>query len=422
MSLTAFIRDDKLKIFVLRLLSLYLILIFLFISNYLETYHFLAFLNKPFIGITSFLTQVTGRVFLNRQFSNHFEFRDYSQTYIALLLYLLIATIIALIWTIADKGKKATRFFDYSWVFARYYLAAILLGYGTSKILGNQFARPDLASMIQPFGDHDPHTLFWEFMGASKSYQIFGGLLETIAGLLLIFRRTIIMGCFLSFALLVNVLMLDIAYDTFVRVRVVYFILLTAFILLPYLKWLFGTFILRRVETLPVVPLLVQEKKYKWLQHASKFCLVTLIVVVILKKQHDVYFQYHYPSQGSIAGIYKIQKFYLNGQLRQPVTNDTISWDKIAINNHFAIMSIQLAGDSVTQYYFKADTLKKVIRISYPNDPGFSSVLHYSINKDNECFFEGTFKKDSVRFISKKIHKNFNLDKGYGEMIWDYGL
>ncbi len=237
MSLTAFIRRNKLKIFFLRLLSVYLILVFLFVSDYLESYHFLAFLNKPFIGITSFLTQTTGRVFLNKQFSDHFEFRDYNQTYVALLLYLFIAAIIALGWTIADRGEKTTRFFNYAWVFARYYLAAILLGYGISKILGNQFARPDLASMVQPFGDHDPHTLFWEFMGASKSYQILGGLLETIAGLLLLFRRTIIMGCFLSFALLVNVLMLDIAYDTFVRVRGCLFYTFNSFyVYSPYLE------------------------------------------------------------------------------------------------------------------------------------------------------------------------------------------
>jgi hypothetical protein len=422
MSLTAFIRGNKLKVFVLRLLSLYLILVFLFVSNYLETYHFLAFLNKPFIRVSAFLSQIGGSLFFNKKFTDDFEFRDYFQTYVALLFYLLIAIITTLIWTVADKGEKAARFFNYTWIFARYYLAAILLGYGISKTLGNQFGRPDLASMIQPFGDHYPSRLFWEFMGASKSYQIFGGLLETIAGLLLLFRRTIIMGCFLSFALLVNVLMLDIAYDTFVRIRVVYFIVLTAFILLPYLKWLFGTFILRRVETLPIVPPLLQDKKYKWLQYTSKFCLIILMVVVILRKQHDVYFQYHYPSQGSIAGIYKIQKFYLNGQLRQPVTNDTIGWDKIAINNHFAIMSIQLMSDSVAQYYFKADTLKKLIKIGYPSNPGFLSTLHYSINKNDEWLFEGTFKNDSVRFISKKIHKNFNLNKGYGEVIWDYGF
>src|SRR5258708_15652201 len=139
MSWTTSVQWNKTRIFILRSLALYLILVFLFVSNYLETYHFFAFLNKPFISTSAFITQKAGSLFLHKKFINSFEFRDLYQTYVALLLYLLIAIVTVLIWTIVDKGEKMSGFFNYVRIFARYYLAAILLGYGISKILGDQF-------------------------------------------------------------------------------------------------------------------------------------------------------------------------------------------------------------------------------------------------------------------------------------------
>jgi hypothetical protein len=177
----------QVKIFVLRTYAIYLILVFLFISNFLETYHFKAWLNTPFFCVTDFLTRFADRLFLKKTFTGDIQFRDYSGTYVALLLFFIIAFIIAFAWNSIDKGKKIPQFLNYTRVFARYYLAAILLGYGISKLFGDQFGQPDFAALIRPLGDFDSRNLFWEFMGASKSYQIFGGLLEIMAGLLLFF-------------------------------------------------------------------------------------------------------------------------------------------------------------------------------------------------------------------------------------------
>jgi uncharacterized membrane protein YphA (DoxX/SURF4 family) len=411
---------DSAKVFLFRLFAIYLILIFLFLSNYLETYHFLAFLNKPFHYVTLNLTRITGRLFLKKKFTAHVDFRDYYWTYIALLIYLFIAVIIALFWTVADKAKKTSKLFTYTSVFARYYLGAILLGYGISKLFGDQFSRPDLSSLFQPFGNLDPHTLFWEFMGASKSYQIFGGVLETGAGILLLFKRTTTIGCFICLALFLNILMLDIAYDTLVKIRVVYFILLSIFILIPDLKKLYQIFILRQSASLSLTPSIIENEKYRWVQYALKFCFIGLVVILILRKQQEVYSQYHYPQYGNISGIYKITDFYLNHKLHQPVPVDSIAWNKIAINQYFPISGIQLLNDSIAEYSFKIDTIKKIIDLSSLTNSKIKATLHYTNFKPGEWLFEGTFKNDSICFTSKKIMKKFTLEKGYGKTIWDF--
>jgi hypothetical protein len=411
----------RISFFSFRVCSTYLILVFLFVSSYLDDYGFLGYLNKPFHYITLHLTYGVSAIFSKKQLTAHLEFRDYYWTYIALLVYLLIAIIIVTAWTIIGKTKKSPKLFTYTSVFARYYLASLLLSYGISKILGDQFGHTDLSTLIQPFGNMDPHRLFWEFMGASKSYQIFGGALEVIAGSLLLFRKTTTIGCLIALALLINILMLDIAFDTFVKVRVFYFILLTIYILGPDIKRLFSIFILKQSASLSIIPSVIENKKNKLLHYILKFGLIGLVLIVILKKQMDVYSLYHYPSHGSISGIYKISEFYLNHQLHQPVNDDSLSWKKIAINKYFPIAGVQFANDSFTEYYFKLDTLNKIIDLSLQNDSRFKSRLHYSTINGDQWLFEGSFKDDSIRFMSKKVDiKSFNLEKGYGKTIWNY--
>jgi uncharacterized membrane protein YphA (DoxX/SURF4 family) len=411
----------RISFFGFRVLSLYLILVFLFISSYLDDYGFLGYFNKPFHYVTLHLTHGVGTFFLKKQLTAHLEFRDYYWTYIALFVYLLIAVIIAIAWIIIGKEKKSAKLFTYTTVFARYYLASLLLNYGISKIFGDQFGHTDLSTLIQPFGNIDPHRLFWEFMGASKSYQIFGGVLEVTAGSLLLFRRTTTIGCLIALALFINILMLDIAFDTFVKVRLFYFILLTIYILSPDIKRLFSIFILKQSASLSFIPPIIENKKYKPLHYILKFGLIGLVFMVIIKKQMDVYSLYHYPSHGSISGIYKISEFYLNHQLRLSVNDDSVCWEKIAINKYFPIAGVQLANDSFTEYYFKVDTIKKLIDLSLQNHPLFKSRLHYSHTNSDQWLFEGSFKNDSIRFTSKKVDiKNFNLEKGYGKTIWDY--
>ncbi len=409
------------RVFVLRSYALWLILVFLFISNFLQTYHFKAFLNEVLFCVTRSLLHAAGYFVHAKQIPGNVQFRDYYWTFVALFLYLLMALIGSLVWTIRDKGKKASQFFNYTRIFARYYLAAILLGYGISKLLGDQFSQPDFASLIRPLGDFDARNLFWEFMGASKSYQIFGGILETLAGLLLLFRRTTTLGALIAFSLFINVLMLDIGYDVFVKVRVIYFLLVNILILIPDLRNLFAILVLKQSARLSSDLPVIKNKKYKWVYYGAKAGFIALIILVIVRKQSEVYAEYHHPSQGSISGIYVVDQFYVNHQLRQTGHNDAVSWRKIAINNTFPILSIKLMNDSITDYAFKADTVKQLIDLIPYNKTGNKVRLHYKNMGANEWVFEGTLNKDSIMVISKKLsNKSFTLQKGYGKSRWNF--
>ncbi len=59
--------------------------------------------------------------------------------------------------------------------------------------------------------------LLWTFMGYSKTYNLFTGLVEFTAGALLFIPRLSTLGSLLSVGALANVLLLNLSYDVPVK-------------------------------------------------------------------------------------------------------------------------------------------------------------------------------------------------------------
>jgi len=129
---------------------------------------------------------------------------------------------------------------------------------------------------------------------------------------------------------------------------------------------------------------------------------------------------YHHPWHGEVSGLYKIDTFYVNNRLQQPLNNDSSRWKKLAINYYFPIAAVQLASDSITEYAFSTDAVKKIIDLNSLKNPKVNMQLYYSSNNSGEWIFHGIIKNDTIRFTAKKINPGFNLEKGYGKIIWDF--
>ena len=127
---------------------------------------------------------------------------------------------------------------------------------------------------------------------------------------------------------------------------------------------------------------------------------------------------YSKPFLGGLDGVYEIEEFELNQQSHPPLTTDTSRWRRIAINK-FGDASIQFMNDSIFSYSLKGDTTAKSIQLTIWNDTTFKSKLHYSIVGPDEYVFEGAYKNDSVRIVSRKLNlKNFPLMKDKGKIKW----
>jgi uncharacterized membrane protein YphA (DoxX/SURF4 family) len=127
-----------------------------------------------------------------------------------------LAAIAALIWSNFDRQRRHEPFLaDLLRLGLRYYLAGMMMGYGLAKFGHRQFpSSSELPEyMVERYGDSSPMRLLWTFMGYSPAYKAFTGIVETLTGALLLFRRTTTLGALVGLAAMANVAMLDICYD-----------------------------------------------------------------------------------------------------------------------------------------------------------------------------------------------------------------
>ena len=157
-----------------------------------------------------------------------------------------ISAVVALAWSGLDR-RRAGHPDLFLWVHTgmRFVLAATMLLYGWAKVLPEQFDA-GLDYMALEVAQHNPRDLLWAFMSGSREYQVFTGLIEVTGGLLLLTRRTAMLGAVISMAAMANVLVLDISYDVPVKFLAGQIFLMCLFVLAPFARRLLSAFDLSR--------------------------------------------------------------------------------------------------------------------------------------------------------------------------------
>lgn len=156
---------------------------------------------------------------------------------------------------------------------SRYFLATVILMYAIAKILGTQFSSSP-SIWDKSIGELSGFELMWFFYGYSFWYGVFIAGSQIIAAFLLFFRRTTRLGIVLYLSIMINILILDLAYD--IRGAIGMAVLLTAvalFVFLSEYKAFFNFF-------LNQPPLFEDEERPKWLNKLSKFKYFYIILTI----------------------------------------------------------------------------------------------------------------------------------------------
>ncbi|MEL6721346.1 MAG: hypothetical protein AAFP82_21785, partial [Bacteroidota bacterium] len=98
---------------------------------------------------------------------------------------------------------------------ARIYVWITLSIYGSGKIMGGQFYRagqlPEEIAQL-PLAEIKDFDLAWTFFGYSTLYIFFIGISQLIGALLLLFERTKLLGIAILIPILLNIIIVDIAF------------------------------------------------------------------------------------------------------------------------------------------------------------------------------------------------------------------
>jgi hypothetical protein len=336
---------------------------------------------------------------------------DTSFDYVKLLATTIFAILISMCLFGFTYKRNYGNLYDKVSTYARYYLGLTLISYGFAKVFDGQFLFPSIFRLEQSYGNSSPMGLLWAFMGYSKPYSMFGGLCEILAGFLLFFRNTSVIGSLISMFVMVNVVMLNFAYDVPVKLYASHLLLISFFIFSPYLIHLFDFFVRSRSRAIRV-PSFVSSNQFV---RYGRILLKTLMVIVLpalMIRDELSYLEENKPNH-KLQGAYFTQLFLINHDTIAYDPADSIRWSKLLIDKHYS--KIVFANDQSIMYDSEVDTLKRTIRFSPKNDTVTTYILKYDHLSDSTFSINVQYKSDTISaiFKSKRMEDYLLVNRGF---------
>lgn len=157
---------------------------------------------------------------------------DSSGMYVLLLVCLLLGALTAFLAVLPFFRKRNA--LVWTQVVLTYFLILVLWKYGWIKLIKLQFYLPEPNTVYRELGSLSKDIAYWSVIGSSRSYVVFMGVIELVAGLLLVFRRTRFVGLLLALGIFINVVMVNIAFDISVKLFTTTILLMIIGLLLGY--------------------------------------------------------------------------------------------------------------------------------------------------------------------------------------------
>ena len=250
---------------------------------------------------------------------------DTALNWIAVGIMLSVAIVAALLWSILDRRSTAySRLFFWFRLILRLTLGYAMLNYGFAKLFPLQMAPPSLAVLNEPLGNTSPMTMLWTLIGLNRVYEMICGAAEVTGGVLILFRRTTLLGALLTAFLTTNVVLYNFCFDVPVKIYAAHLLLMSIAVLAPDMRGLWNYFILHK----PCIPV------YGWTKPARRYGLrvetvITAVVLLLVATQGAVVLYGGYRQQvaserrpSPYTGQWHVDSATLNGQPKPFVTGD----------------------------------------------------------------------------------------------------
>ncbi len=330
---------------------------------------------------------------------------DTTYNYVQVFCFLVLALVVTAIWSFLDRRRaQYPRLHEWLRVYVRFALALTMIGYGVAKALPSQFPSPSLDRLVQPFGSASPMGLLWTFMGAAAAYTIFAGLSEMLCGLLLVARRTTLLGALVCIGVLTNIVLMNFCYDVPVKLFSSHLLLMAIFLTLPDLRRLANLLVFnRRAEPAVIRPLFAK----KWLNRGAVALRTVLVLGVTLFLLNQT--QQRRETYGNLApkpplyGIWNVEELTMDGVVRPALVSDETRWRRVVFNST-SMLAIQLMDDSRERYQLQLNNNQ--ITLSGWNNPKPKSVISYRKLAPHLLAIEGTFEGHKIQGRLRRVDES----------------
>lgn len=318
---------------------------------------------------------------------------DTSFAWTQMWLYMVVAVVACVLWSAFDWKRPDYRRLNYWLRLAlRYYVASAALSYGIIKIFGLQMGFPTTSQLATPLGDLLPMRFSWLFIGYSMPYQVFSGAVETVAGLLLLHRRTVTAGLLAATGAFTNVLMINLAYDVPVKLYASHLVLACLYLLALDAMRLANFLVLNRPTPATQAWDIFWTKP--WQVWGGRIVWALMLWSILISPFKNSYQRYMAAKAPPIAGpfavgVYDVTSYVVN-QTPVPLTSgNTIRWKDLIIDSR--TMASVGTSDPVFQrrygrgyFRYRADTATNMLAVwktsTIPGDSAFLFNMRYEVS------------------------------------------
>ena len=307
---------------------------------------------------------------------------DTLDDYVLKLAYLIMAVIGTIIWSVIARHRTHhTKTLGWFRIAVRYYLAFIMFSYGGMKIFALQMPYPSMVEFYRPLGDFTPMRFTWMFMGYSFSYQFVSGLLETLGGLMLLYRRTLVPGALLLVGVLANVVMLNFFYGVPVKLFSSLLLILTIFLLSDNFSSLYRFFWLGKGNTAIHYGWNPTEKWAKGLRLSLKGLFILATLGSGLLNHYKMYTEINKRPAYLLTGAFDITEFDRSGTIfTSPI--DENRWNRIVMDKSYL-------PNTGRGNILQGTTHLETVRVSVDS----LQTIKLSGSRDKGILFEGTYQE-----------------------------
>jgi hypothetical protein len=357
---------------------------------------------------------------------------DTSMAFTQIWTMLLIAFTACLVWSIVDKkNENYNRSAYWFRIMLRFFLIIQCFGYGFDKVFLEQMSFPNMSQLATPLGDFLPMRLNWMFMGYSDKYQSFSGIMEVVAGILLLFRRTSTFGTLFAAGVFANVFAMNIAYDIPVKLFSMHLLIMSLVLLAFEYRRIINFFILNRnAETGSLYDVKFPKKWIRITLLSAKLLFIGNFFFLVMYNYYSKYTQdKSTPDSKPIrSGMYEVKTYKLNGDTIPPFLSDTLRWRDIVFekNGRGSVNTRDtLFRQRYRRGYFNSeiDTTKKEIAFSKTN-AAFETFslfsLHYELPDSAHIILYGKIRNDSVYAVLQRSSRHFQLAERQFHWLSEY--
>ncbi|PUZ30191.1 hypothetical protein GA0116948_101197 [Chitinophaga costaii] len=361
------------------------------------------------------------------------------------LLIAAIAVIGTIIWTLRDRDRDN---YDtlYYWlrVLVRYRLAIGVIAYGFIKVFPLQSPANSLSTLNTRYGDFTDWKIFSISLGAAPLYETFLGVVEILAGLLLLWRKTASIASFIIISFAGNVFLSNLAYEGGEYVYCAYLLSLAFFVFAYDAGRLYNL-----VQGKPASPDTFSVQWPQAWQRKGRLVLKIAFVLFFIGLygtityegyQHNPHNVVATPGLPGAAGVYNVSLFRIGKDTLPYSQVDSTRWQDVVFEK-WATLSIksnkpvvidtenvehihqddftktyESSGTNARQYYsYAIDSAHQalVLKNKNPHYPEDQWVLHYNRPTASRMVLEGINEnKDSIYVVLDKLDKKYLLVEG----------